>query len=300
MKQGILKFSFYSAAVFGTATVVLLCGCTAESVPPQTVAPAAIRVASVAPNLTAMVMQLNAADQLAGCSSVCTATSNANLRDVPVIGGFGAPSLEMLITAKPTHLLYTELADPAMLHRIKSLGITPVALPCKQLEDIPAALLALGELLNRKEEAAKLASSFNVRFAALEEQQIKDRRPAVFIEIWPDPLTTAAPQTFVGQLVELAGGQPLNPGSAKHYLHVDSEWIVMQNPDIILCGYANNAGTVAEYIARRPGWRNVSAVKNGDIIADIDPDLLLQPGLDVLDAAEQLKRKITAWKKRHE
>jgi iron complex transport system substrate-binding protein len=47
-----------------------------------------------------------------------------------------------------------------------------------------------------------------------------------------------------------------------------------------------------EQVMARPGWRNIAAVKNRRVYNDINPDSLLRPGPRVVEAVEELYKKL--------
>lgn len=104
------------------------------------------------------------------------------------------------------------------------------------------------------------------------------RRPRTFFEEWPDPLISGI--TWVEELVEIAGGEPIFPELRGRRLArdriVQADEVARRNPDIIVgswCGKRVRKST----ITGRRGWDHVAAVQNGHIY-EIDSTYILQPG----------------------
>ena len=118
-------------------------------------------------------------------------------------------------------------------------------------------------------------------------------RPRVLLEIWATPLTTAGKGSFMNDLITMAGGVPLGADLPGSYVRVSNEWVLRENPDVILL--LHHGGL--EQATRRPGWRGVAALREGRIIADLDPDLLSRPGPRMVVGAERLAERLAAmWK----
>ena len=64
--------------------------------------------------------------------------------------------------------------------------------------------------------------------------------------------------------------------------------MVAADPAFILLGDAK-FGTTPESIAQRPGWANLSAVKNNQVLPFND-DLLSRPGPRMVDGLEELAK----------
>ena len=62
------------------------------------------------------------------------------------------------------------------------------------------------------------------------------------------------------------------------------EW----NPDVIIVAQMGSPGGAVLQLARRIGWADISAVKNGRVIDDIHPDLLFRPGPRLIDGVKAL------------
>jgi len=250
---------------------------------------AAERVISLAPNLTEIICALGAADQLVGRTSVCDYPPEP-LKKVPVIGGFGAPSLEKLLAARPTLVVDVALEDEAIGRQIAKLGLRRERIPCRTLDDIPVAIRRLGVLLQREATAGALARQLAEGIATARQAAAAQRKPPlVFAEIWSDPAMTCGKTTFLAELITLAGGKNLGDVSGRDYYAISTEWIIAQRPDIVLCFYMADAKLLPERVATRPGWSVLPAVKHKRIYGGFDNNLLLRPGPRALEAVRVLQ-----------
>jgi len=123
------------------------------------------------------------------------------------------------------------------------------------------------------------------------------RRPRVFFEEWDQPHISAI--RWVSQLTGIAGGDDCFPELAvqslgKDRIIADGMEIVRRNPDIIIGSWCGKKFR-PENVAARPGWENVSAVKNGQLFEIKSADIL-QPGPAALtDGVEQIHRIVMGW-----
>jgi hypothetical protein len=63
---------------------------------------------------------------------------------VPVVGGFGKPSIEALTAQKPNYIFSVDLEDQSLPLLFTRLGWRSERIPCSRLDDIPDAVLAVG------------------------------------------------------------------------------------------------------------------------------------------------------------
>jgi iron complex transport system substrate-binding protein len=137
----------------------------------------------------------------------------------------------------------------------------------------------LGGLVGRGEAAGELADALRLGLEAIRGRAAAlPRRPRVFFEEWDDPLISGI--CWVDELIEIAGGEPLFPQLRPERLAkrriVGADAVAAKDPEVVIaswCGKAMKKRTIVE----RPGWNDVSAVRN-DRIYEIKSTYILQPG----------------------
>jgi iron complex transport system substrate-binding protein len=98
---------------------------------------------------------------------------------------------------------------------------------------------------------------------------------------------TAGKDTFITLLIERAGAHNI-ASDLEGYPQMSLEQIVAADPAFIILGDARY-GVTPESIAQRPGWGNLSAVKN-DKVVPFNDDLVSRPGPRLVDALEELAK----------
>jgi iron complex transport system substrate-binding protein len=267
------------------AGIALLTGCGK----PAPVRPRGgeVRVVSLAPSLTEMICRLGAGETLVGRSRVCAFP--ATVTNVAVAGDFGAPVLETLAKLAPDWVLTVDSEDRNTGRAIERLGIQHREIPCRSLDDIPRALRTLGQILQKETEANALAGDLEREIAGLRRAPRSANPPKVFIEVWGDPLMTAGKQAFISELVELAGGTNVMADVERDFFQVTPEAILTRNPDVIVMLEADSAAQASVAVARRPGWAQLNAVKNGRVCSGLDRNVLEVPGPRVLQGVDLLR-----------
>lgn len=247
------------------------------------------RIVSLAPSLTEILFAIGAGDSMVGRTDVCNYPSAAET--VPVVGRFGRPLLEAMAVQKPSHVWYVDLEDQSQPALFQRLGWSAEQIPCNRLDDIPTAILTLGHHTGRTNEATRLAADLSNgvaarRSAAAASNETK-KAPSVLVVVWWDPLMTVGEPSFIADLVTLAGGRLITEEMNRDYFTISEEWVLRQNPDVIVCLDAARPGAAADRLRAATGWRALAAVTSGRIYDDFNLDTLCRPGPRVLEGADQ-------------
>lgn len=269
------------------AAALSLTGCGPAAAPPPAGPP---RVVTLAPNLTEIVCAIGADDLLVGRTSACKYPPNA-VTNIPIVGGFGTPALEMLLKVRASLVLEVDLEDKTMGRKIDRLGIPRRRIVCKKLDDIPRAIETVGQLLGREPAASELANRFASRLGALRASAAAEtHRPAVFVEIWGDPIMTVGRNNFISELIALAGGRSIGDEvTDKDYFAVSSEWVVARDPEVIVCLTMLGATEAGDAVKKRAGWDRIRAVRSGRVHVSAYSDTLTLPGPRCLDGLDELR-----------
>ncbi|WP_235670306.1 cobalamin-binding protein [Prosthecochloris vibrioformis] len=245
-------------------------------------------IVSLAPSITEMVYAVGAGEQLIGRTSACDYP--AEVEKVQVVGAFGRPSLEMLLSLSPGIILDADLADEQMGQKISELGLRRERISIQTPDDIPAAIRQIGSLAGHSQQADSLAAVIEKGLEQYNDEAAQlERRPEVYLEIWDDPLWTGGSTSYTSALISYAGGRNIGDAVAKEYFETTPEWVITENPDIIACMYMSRNIPAIEKVSRRPGWEHITAVKEGRIYDNFDNSLFLRPGPRVLEGIAELQ-----------
>ncbi len=157
-------------------------------------------------------------------------------------------------------------------------------------------LITVGELTGHKSDAEALVTQLSLRVAAVQQQLVNiEERPTVFYEIDgtdPSKPWTTGSGTFIDTLLEMAKAENVGRAMGSQYGQMSIEALLEADPDFILLGDAN-FGVTPEQVAARPGWGELTAVKEGRVLPFND-DLASRPGPRLVDGLEELARILHA------
>lgn len=249
------------------------------------------RVISLAPSNTEILFAIGAGPQVVGRDHLSNYPEAA--KTVTDIGStYEALNTEQIVALKPDLILAAEVNTPEQVKSLESLGLTVYYLKNPAtLEEMYGNLEIAAQLTGHANEAAALIDALKARVAAVDARIAPiSSRPSVFYEMdATDPAKpyTAGKGTFITLLIERAGGHNI-AADLDGYPQLSLEQIVASNPDFIILGDAAY-GTSPASVAARPGWADLSAVKNNHVVA-FDDNLVSRPGPRLVDALETLAK----------
>src|SRR5439155_11095591 len=99
-------------------------------------------------------------------------------------------------------------------------------------------------------------------------------------------------KTFVGQILSLFGLKDIADKAAKAssgYPQLSNEYVISANPDVIVLADTKCCRQSAATIAKRPGWSDIAAVKQKDVIP-VNDDIASRWGPRVVVLVRALAR----------
>lgn len=250
------------------------------------------RIVTLAPSNTEILFAVGAGARVVGVTRSCNYPPEAQRR--AKIGGFSAKtiSVEKIVALKPDLVFSAGKMHQPVIEALEQAGIPVVAFAPKRFEGVYKNIETAGRLTGREAEAAKLVTEMKARVAAVTKKTRAisgGDRQTVFYEVWHEPLITAGPATFIGQLIELAGGKNIFADVNEDYPQVSAETVVRRNPAVILGPDSHGEELTVEKIRTRPGWGGIKAAQTGRIYL-VNGDIVSRPGPRLVKALEIIAR----------
>lgn len=260
----------------------------------------ATRVISLAPSNTEILFAIGAGDAVVGVTTVDDYPPEAKSRTS--VGGMSAQAmnLETMVSLKPDLVLATAGVQGPAIAPLERLGMTVVALDAERPADVAANIRAVGRLVGREAKADEVATAFEARLGAVRSRVAARTgpRPKVLYLLYDDPLMTVGPATFLGRMVEEAGGVNAFADVSQNYPTPSDEEVVVRRPEVVLATFGLMSGgdrteeQNRQRLLRRPGWKDVPAVRDGRIHA-LDEDLTTRAGPRLVEGLEAMERALT-------
>ncbi|MFY9549788.1 MAG: helical backbone metal receptor [Thermoanaerobaculia bacterium] len=177
---------------------------------------APMRVISLCPSITETIVAIGGLKSLAGVTRYCTRPKGM-LWGLPRVGGTKSPDLARILDLKPD-LVFANAEENRRedVEALRAEGIqVDVTLP-KRVAEVPDAIRQWGARLGTAQEAEELATRVEVGIARLRESPPSLRFRYVYW-IWKDPWMTVSDDTYVADLIRLAGGENIYGDAGDRY-----------------------------------------------------------------------------------
>jgi iron complex transport system substrate-binding protein len=199
------------------------------------------RVLSLVPSATLLLLELGHGDLLVGRTEFDT---DPRLADLPSVGGGLGPSLEVMLSLRPDLVVRFEgPSDLETPRRLDQAGIPHLALRLDGIEDIFRAAHVLEAAVGAVKapgtaeaprSAAELVDGITDELESVALAVAGTQRPRVGILLGGDPPWMASPNTYIGQVVEIAGGDNLFADDTGLYAPISVEEVLRRRPDVLL------------------------------------------------------------------
>lgn len=248
------------------------------------------RIISMSPSITETLFALGVGDRVVGVTDFCSHPPEACT--LPKIGGLLNPSVETWITLKPDLIIHQEDSHKLRINA-ENLGIDTLAVSMTRLKNIFETIRVLGKKLHCEADANALTEKLK---AGIERhrsrlQGLRKKSTLLILSEGSSPdgaIYGAGRNTFLGELLDLAGGNNILTDSGINYPNISKEFILRHSPEVII-----EAGPEADLSpeanrSKLDKWTHfptLTAVKNRDIYF-IGADYILIPGprfLNILD-----------------
>ena len=251
------------------------------------------RIVSLSPSNSELLFALGVGNRLVGVTEHCNYPSEAE--QIEKVGGFKALSIEKMLALKPDLVVAIKGNTLESLEALRSFDIPVFALNIGSVEQLLEAVSRVGRLTGSQHAADSLRAALTARLDGVKASVGKrERRPRMMWGHWGEPIFTAGRNTYIDDVLHLAGGENLGRRALGAWPQISLETVVSWAPEILITTMSftpQRREREIRELKRRDGWKSIPAVK-WDGIVFLDADLLLRPGPRVFDALEQLVAEV--------
>lgn len=242
------------------------------------------RYVITSPEVAEIVCMLEGADNIVGITAECDFP--AYLKEKEVVGNFGKVDYEKILKLKPSVVFTAGLEQDALSAELTKLGILVEQIHSRSIEEMLSSIERIGKMIGQLERSRFVTDSLKQEMLNIPEF---DHSPLVYVEIYADPIMSVSRDSYLGELVNLAGGRNIFQELPRDYSRIDPEKVIAANPAIIIL---THPVTTKKEVSQRKGWQVIPAVKNQRIYndQDVDPDLILRASPRFILGVHKLQR----------
>jgi len=281
-----LALAFVAALAAGLVAVSL--SAAAQRAPQRVLRPPH-RIISLSPTVTEDLFAIGAGKQVVAVDQESNYPRRAPRTS---LSGY-TPNVEAIAAYHPDLVLISY--NPGnFAAQLRQLGIRVVDEPAaSDLQQAYREILQLGRLTGHPRGAKSVVHWMRTRLAAIVRSVPGSRRHLrVYHELDPT-YYSATSHTFIGSIYSLFGFRDIADAAGKaagtDYPQLSAEYIIQQDPQIIVLADTKCCAQTPATVAARPGWSTIAAVRHHRVVG-VDDDVASRWGPRIVQFAQAVAR----------
>jgi iron complex transport system substrate-binding protein len=258
------------------------------------------RIVCLTEEPTEVLYLLGEEHRIVGISGFTVRPARAR-HEKPRVSAFTSAKVDKILALKPDLAVGFSDMQADIAQALVRAGVEVWIANHRSVDGILGYVRRLGALVGAADKAMALADDLAGRVAQVRASaQRLPRRPKVWFEEWDDPLISGI--RWVSELIGIAGGDDIFPERAaaslgRDRIVGDASEVVARQPDIIIGSWCGKKFR-PETVAARPGWQDITAVRDAEL-HEIKSPLILQPGPAALtDGLDALHAIVARWSRK--
>ncbi|WP_206062819.1 ABC transporter substrate-binding protein [Nocardioides piscis] len=225
------------------------------------------RIVSLSPSATEILFAIGAGDQVIAADEYSTYPAEAPTTDLsaydPNVEAIAGYEPDLVVIANDTNGIVGALAKLDIPTIVNEAPAT--------VEDGYDGVAALGMATGHVDETAEVVADMRAEvdegLAAAPQDRLR-----IYHEL-DEKLYAASSHSFIGSVYDSLGATNVADAADKQksgYPQLTEEAVIAADPELIVI--TDQVSYTADDVANRPGWENVSAVRNGNIVT-VDADI---------------------------
>lgn len=230
------------------------------------------RIISLMPSNTEILFALGLEEHVIGVTDFCNYPGEA-IQKTKVGDSFNI-NMEKVVSLEPD-LVLAAGEQESLAEALLEMGITAAVIDPHNMEETLESIELIGRMTGRLEEADSIVEKMKEDIAAITEVTTnvpEEEKPKVLVLLDTESLFTAGKDTFMDELITMAGGKNIAGEAGHGYFELSEEQILAENPDIIISTFP-----MKDEIMKRENWQELNALKEGSIY-DVEGDIVSCPG----------------------
>lgn len=194
------------------------------------------RIICLSPSIVEIVYGLDQGHRIVGVSDYCVHPPDAKSK--PLVGGYINPNFERILALQPDLIIFQGKHERIDAFCQKK-NVPWLQLKMDNFETTFRAIKSIGEKLGCIEQAAGLRAKIELECEQIRKAVSGRERPRVFLSLFRSrgsfvTLTTVGPNTFLHELLDIAGGENVFSDVKQLYPEISKEALLKREPQIII------------------------------------------------------------------
>jgi len=191
------------------------------------------RIVSLAPNVTEILFEIGLGGKIVGVTLDSDYPPAA--AEKPKVGTFWQPDIEAVVAARPNLVITLGFEQQKNLaERLRRIGYNSLTVNIEKVSELFEAIERIGTATGRQRRANELINSIRTKFQQLASLVGAENKVRVLWVVQREPLRVAGRDTFINEMIELAGGEKAIGPTVHKYPPIGSEQVIACNADVII------------------------------------------------------------------
>ncbi len=191
------------------------------------------RIIALSPSINEIIFSLDSGDKIVANTDHCLYPKDSIA--IPKVGGYFSPSLEKIISLKPT-LVIMQQNNHKLSLKLEQLGIKSKVIQIDTLDNIKKSIIEIGTILKKEEKAKKIVENINDELKNL--KNIINKKKILIVFGRNTDLSkhvfVAGQNLYFDEIINESNNTNALQSERKGQPILNMENIIASNPDIVL------------------------------------------------------------------
>ena len=212
-------------------------------------------------------------------------------KDATEVGSPMNPDLEIIKSLNPTCVVSVDTLGSDFEKQFTENNIPSMFVNLSTVDGLKETIANLGEKFDKSEKAVEIIAELENKENELNLSKKENKEDILILFGAPGSVMVSTDNSYVGNLVKIAGGNNIFESESSSFIQVNMEEIIKRNPDKILImthAVPEEAKKTVEEEFAKATWQQLDAIKNNKVYYLENGYFGMSANLKVIEALDKL------------
>ena len=212
-------------------------------------------------------------------------------KDATEVGSPMNPDLEIIKSLNPTCVVSVDTLGSDFEKQFTENNIPSMFVNLSTVDGLKETIANLGEKFDKSEKAVEIIAELENKENELNLSKKENKKDVLILFGAPGSVMVSTDNSYVGNLVKIAGGNNIFESESSSFIQVNMEEIIKRNPDKILImthAVPDEAKKTVEEEFAKATWQQLDAIKNNKVYYLENGYFGMSANLKVIEALDKL------------
>ena len=212
-------------------------------------------------------------------------------KDATEVGSPMNPDLEIIKSLNPTCVVSVDTLGSDFEKQFTENNIPSMFVNLSTVDGLKETIVNLGEKFDKSEKAVEIIAELENKENELNLSKKENKKDVLILFGAPGSVMVSTDNSYVGNLVKIAGGNNIFESESSSFIQVNMEEIIKRNPDKILImthAVPEEAKKTVEEEFAKATWQQLDAIKNNKVYYLENGYFGMSANLKVIEALDKL------------